>query len=49
MCKAITQVKGDTMKAPLLELKNIGKIYVSENNVAVGIRGVNASFESPPS
>ena len=33
------------MKAPLLELKNIGKIYVSENNVAVGIRGVNASFE----
>ena len=33
------------MQAPLLELKNIGKIYVSENNVAVGIRGVNLSFE----
>lgn len=30
----------------LLELKNIGKIYVSNNNVAVGIRGVNLSFES---
>ncbi len=28
-----------------LELKNIGKIYVSEGNVAVGIRGVNATFE----
>ena len=33
------------MQAPLLELKGIGKIYVSENNVAVGIRGVNLSFE----
>ena len=33
------------MKAPLLELKNIGKIYVSEGNVAVGIRGVNLSFD----
>ncbi len=30
---------------PLLELRNIGKIYVSESNVAVGIRGVNLSFE----
>ncbi len=29
---------------PLLELKNIGKIYVSEGNVAVGIRGVNLAF-----
>lgn len=29
----------------LLTLKNIGKIYVSEGNVAVGIRGVNLSFE----
>ncbi|MBR5712127.1 MAG: ABC transporter ATP-binding protein [Lachnospiraceae bacterium] len=29
----------------LLKLENIGKIYVSENNVAVGIRGVNLSFE----
>lgn len=29
----------------LLTLKDIGKIYVSENNVAVGIRGVNLSFE----
>ena len=29
----------------LLELKDIGKIYVSEGNVAVGIRGVNLSFE----
>ena len=28
-----------------LELKGIGKIYVSDQNVAVGIRGVNASFE----
>lgn len=27
-----------------LELKNIGKIYVSENSVAVGIRGVNLDF-----
>ena len=33
------------MQAPLLELKSIGKIYVSEGNVAVGIRGVNLSFE----
>lgn len=33
------------MPAPLLELKNIGKIYVSEGNVAVGIRGVNLSFD----
>lgn len=29
----------------LLTLKNIGKIYVAEGNVAVGIRGVNLSFE----
>lgn len=29
----------------LLHLKDIGKIYVSESNVAVGIRGVNLSFE----
>ncbi len=29
----------------LLTLKNIGKIYVSEGNVAVGIRGVNASLD----
>ncbi len=33
------------MNAPLLELKSIGKIYVSESNVSVGIRGVNLSFE----
>ena len=33
------------MQSPILELKNIGKIYVSEGNVAVGIRGVNLSFE----
>ena len=32
------------MQTPILELRNIGKIYVSENNVAVGIRGVNLSF-----
>ena len=29
----------------LLELRDIGKIYVSEGSVAVGIRGVNLSFE----
>ena len=29
----------------LLELKDIGKIYVSEGNVAVGIRGVNLAFD----
>ncbi|MBE6666332.1 MAG: ATP-binding cassette domain-containing protein [Ruminococcaceae bacterium] len=29
----------------LLTLKDIGKIYVSENNVTVGIRGVNLSFD----
>ena len=29
----------------LIELKGIGKIYVSENNVSVGIRGVDLSFE----
>ena len=29
----------------LLTLKDIGKIYVSDGNVAVGIRGVNLSFE----
>ncbi|MBO4325361.1 MAG: ATP-binding cassette domain-containing protein [Lachnospiraceae bacterium] len=28
-----------------LQLKNIGKIYVSEGAVAVGIRGVNLSFD----
>lgn len=32
------------MPQPFLELKGIGKIYVSEGNVAVGIRGVNLSF-----
>ena len=30
----------------LLQLKNIGKIYVSDANVAVGIRGVSLSFDS---
>ncbi len=29
----------------LLTLKDIGKIYVSEGNIAVGIRGVNLSFD----
>ena len=29
----------------LLSLKDIGKIYVSEGNVSVGIRGVNLTFE----
>ncbi len=29
----------------LLRLQNIGKIYVSEGSVAVGIRGVNLSFD----
>ena len=29
----------------LLTLKDIGKIYVSEGNVAIGIRGVNLSFD----
>ena len=29
----------------LLKLNNIGKIYVSENNVTVGIRDVNLSFD----
>ncbi|MBQ9081234.1 MAG: ATP-binding cassette domain-containing protein [Clostridia bacterium] len=29
----------------LLTLKEVGKIYVSEGNVAVGIRGVNLSFD----
>ena len=29
----------------LLTLKDIGKIYVSEGNVAVGIRGVDLSFD----
>ena len=29
----------------LLSLKDIGKIYVSEGNVSVGIRGVNLSFD----
>ncbi len=33
------------MPTPLLELRNIGKIYVSEGNVSVGIRGVNLSFD----
>ena len=32
------------MQTPILELKHIGKIYVSENNVAVGIRGVDLAF-----
>lgn len=29
----------------LLTLKDVGKIYVSEGNVSVGIRGVNLSFD----
>lgn len=29
----------------LLKLKDIGKIYVSEGNIAVGIRGVNLEFD----
>lgn len=29
----------------ILELKNIGKIYASKRAIAVGIRGVNASFD----
>ncbi len=29
----------------LLKLQNIGKIYVSEGSVSVGIRGVNAEFD----
>ncbi len=29
----------------LLKLKDIGKIYVSEGNIAVGIRGINLSFD----
>ncbi len=29
----------------LLQLRDIGKIYVSDGNVAVGIRGVNLSFD----
>ena len=28
-----------------IELKDIGKIYVSEGSIGVGIRGVNLSFE----
>lgn len=36
-------LKGDNMS--LIELKDIGKIYVSENSVAVGIRGVNAKMD----
>ncbi len=31
-------------QTPLIQLKNIGKIYVSDGNVAVGIRGVDLSF-----
>ena len=34
------------MQAPLLELKGIGKIYVSDSNVSVGIRGVNLAFNA---
>lgn len=30
---------------PFLQLKDIGKIYVSDGNVSVGIRNVNLSFE----
>ena len=33
------------MTTPLIQLKGIGKIYVSEGNVAVGIRGVDLTFE----
>jgi len=29
----------------LIELRDVGKIYVSENSVAVGIRGVNAKMD----
>lgn len=30
---------------PLLSLNNIGKIYVSEGSVAVGLRGINLDFD----
>ena len=29
----------------MLSLKDVGKIYVSEGNVTVGIRGVNLNFD----
>ena len=29
----------------LLTLKDVGKIYATDGNVAVGIRGVDLSFE----
>ena len=32
-------------KMALLTLNDVGKIYVSEDNVAVGIRGVSLSFD----
>ncbi len=34
-----------SQKKPLLELQSIGKIYVSEGNVAIGIRGVSLAFD----
>ena len=33
------------MNVPLIRLKDIGKIYVSEGSVAVGIRGVNLDLD----
>lgn len=40
--KADIQLKEEQMS--LLKLKDLGKIYVSDNSVAVGIRGVNLEF-----
>ncbi len=37
--------KGKEQGMALLTLKNIGKIYASDGNIAVGIRGVDLSFE----
>lgn len=42
--RSILSEKGVAVMA-LLTLKDIGKIYVSEGNVTVGIRGVNLSFD----
>lgn len=37
--------KREERNMSLLELRGIGKIYVSENSVAVGIRGVDLNFD----
>ena len=41
----LQKTNGKERAMALLTLKDIGKIYVSDGNVSVGIRGVNLTFD----